>query len=113
MVATLPYTGTSNIGFKPFAVSRYTSNLVLFATIKSNASLDVKFPTHECVTTVGFCAYTHRDKRNEKKEELSSVIQTKRETKSRVASRRVPSRRVGRRSKTKKRNHQSINPNAP
>lgn len=66
MVATLPYTGTSNIGFNPFAVSLYTSNLVLFATIKSNASLDVKFPTHECVTTVGFCAYTHRDERNEK-----------------------------------------------
>lgn len=77
MVATLPYTGTSNIGFNPFAVSLYTSNLVLFATIKSNASLDVKFPTHECVTTVGFCAYTHRDERNEKKQEHSSVIQTK------------------------------------
>jgi hypothetical protein len=63
MVATLPYNGTSNIGFNPFAVSLYTSNLVLFATIKSNASLDVKFPTHECVTTVGFCACAHRDER--------------------------------------------------
>lgn len=100
MVATLPYTGTSNIGFNPFAVSLYTSNLVLFATIKSNASLDVKFPTHECVTTVGFCAYTHRDERNEKetrafvshpnppkkKSNLAVAVASRRQSKNKKAS---------------------------
>jgi hypothetical protein len=110
MVATLPYTGTSNIGFNPFAVSLYTSNLVLFATIKSNASLDVKFPTHECVTTVGFCAYTHRDERNEK--ETRAFVShpnppKKKETKSRIA---VASRRQ---SKNKKASFIKIQTHAP
>ena len=97
IVAIRPFIGTSSTGFSPSACKRYTSSRVLFATIKSVASLDVNFPTAECVTTVGLCACGNHASSSSSSVDRSSSRRASRSrsfARSSTIERRVASRRT-------------------
>ena len=53
-VAILPYTGTSSSGCSPSGVSRWISILVYLAMMRESSVGEVKCPTTEWLTAVGF-----------------------------------------------------------